>query len=94
MNLDEQTTLASVKVEAGIMSHMFNMMNSHCFRSCIESITTEDLTIRETVCLDHCVQKYCESFSLSKLRMQRFSDEQSEKLALENKMKSLMGGQR
>ena len=52
------TPLQVAKIEAEILTDLFNKMSSMCFQKCVTKYNNADLQVGEMACTDRCVSKY------------------------------------
>lgn len=90
--LTQEIMVENMKIEMGALGTMFQHMNSHCFNECIGKIKDIALTIPEACCVDRCVQKYYESYTVSKSRMMRFNESQQAQEDMKLQMASKLRG--
>ena len=49
------------KIEAEVMTEMFNKMSSSCWKKCVVKQTDGELSVGEMSCVDRCVGKYMQA---------------------------------
>merc|ERR1712070_165101 len=86
VNNNKEIMLNSIKVEIISLTDMFQNITKKCFSKCVKTISYEELILKEAFCIDRCIQKYVESYSLTKLQIQKFMENKRKQQELRTKI--------
>jgi len=75
---DGEKDLRRAKMEAGILTDMFNKMTKSCHKKCIVKEYSQDLSVGEMACIDRCVGKYIQTQEKIGFVLNQFEQQQKQ----------------